>query len=379
MGGIGTGIRDNSTIIFTNPASYSSVDTNSFIFDFGMDFGINFISNGTSHYSSNDMNFDHFMIALPIAKGFGIAAGILPVSNGYFNIADTTLKGDAGYDPVTGEYTEYHIGSGNLSSFFVGSGINLTKHISAGINMSLLFGQIARTNEFVFSDLTHEYHDDISETLRLSGINLEYGLQYFTPIKKDYFLNAGLSFSAAKNCKSDYQKLTMRFTSSSISDTIAYVSDDSTKAYLPGTLRLGISFGKKNKLTAGFDYVSTKWSEAKFHGSEGYVSNTQAFLFGVEYIPDKFSNYSFMKRIEYRVGGHVEDNYLMLNGHQVKEWGASAGFGIPLRKSLSKANFFFDFTRKSLSTTAYSHYENYFTMGASLNFYDLWFIKRKYD
>jgi hypothetical protein len=82
------------------------------------------------------------------------------------------------------------------------------------------------------------------------------------------------------------------------------------------------------------------------------------------------------------MGGHVGDNYLVLNGKQVKEWGASLGFGIPLRRSYSpysKTNIFFDFTRKSLETTAFSHYENYFTMGASLNFYDYWFIKRKFE
>jgi hypothetical protein len=383
MGGIGTAIRDNSTICYTNPASFSSLDTNSFVFDFGMDYGINIISDGTSYHKSDDMNFDHFMIGFPITKGLGVAAGILPLSNGYYSISETVAKGDPGYDAVTGGYTGYHIGGGNLSNVFLGSGINLTKNISAGINLSLLFGQISRANEFVFADFYNEYHDNISEALRLTGINLEYGLQYSAPIKKDYFFNAGLSYSAAKHCKSNYEKLSMRFTSSSVTDTLAYISDDTSKAYLPGTLRLGISFGKRNKLTAGFDYVATNWSNAKFHGSDGYASNTRAFLFGVEYIPDKYSNYSFMKRIEYRMGGHVEDNYLVLNGQQVKEWGASLGFGIPLRRSgigaLSKTNIFFDFTRKSYETTSVSHYENYFTMGASLNFYDFWFVKRKYD
>jgi len=379
MGGIGTAIRDNNTIFYTNPASFSSLDTNSFIFDFGMDYGLNVISDGTARHTSDDMNFDHFMIGFPITKGFGFAAGILPLSNGYYKISETVAEGDPGYDPITGGYTGYHVGGGNLTNVFLGSGINLTKNISAGINMSLLFGEISRTNEFVFDDYYNVYHDNNTETLHLSGISLEYGLQYSTPIKKDYFFNAGLSYSSGKHCKSNYEDLSFRFTSSAVTDTLYYVVDNTSKAYLPGTLRLGISFGKKNKLTAGLDYVATNWSNAKFHGSDGYLSDTRAILCGVEFIPDKFSNYSFVKRIEYRVGGHIEDNYLALNGKQVKEWGASLGFGIPLRRTFSKTNIFFDFTRKSLETTAYSHYENYFTMGASLNFYDFWFVKRKYE
>jgi hypothetical protein len=376
MGGVGTAIRDNNNIFHTNPASFSSLDTNSFVFDFGMDYGVNVITDGTSHYKSDDMNFDHFMIGFPITKGLGVAAGILPLSNGYYNISEIIPE-----DPLTGtgEYTAYHVGNGNMTNVFLGSGIKLTKNISAGINMSLLFGQISRTNEFVFTDYYNVYHDDNIETLHLSGINLEYGLQYTLPLKNNYFFNAGVSYSAGKHCKSEYSNFSFRFTSSNVTDSISYTVDTTSKAFIPGTLRLGIAFGKKNKFTAGLDYVATKWTDANFHGSGNNLGDTKAILFGVEYIPDKFSNYSFLKRIEYRVGGHVEDNYLVWNGQQVKEWGASLGFGIPLRRSLSKTNFFLDFTRKSLATSSYSHYENYFTMGASLNFYDFWFVKRRYD
>jgi hypothetical protein len=379
MGGISTAIRDNNTICHTNPASFSSIDTISFIFDFGMDYGINIISDGISRYKSDDMNFAHFMIGFPITRGLGVAAGILPLSNGYYNMSETVTKNDLNYDPLAGEYTAYHVGNGNLSNVFVGSGINLTKNISAGINMSLLFGQINRINQYIFTDYANVYHNNSSESLRLFGVNLEYGLQLNVPIKKNYFVNAGFSFSSGKYCKSDYENLVVKFTSSSVTDTLAFSEDNTSKAYLPGTLRAGISFGKKNKLTGGLDYVATKWSDAKIPGANNYLKNTQAILFGVEYIPDKYSNYSYLKRIEYRAGGHVEDNYVVLNGQQVKEWGASLGFGIPLPRSNSKTNIFFDYTKKSVATSAYSHYENYFTMGISLNFYDFWFVKRKYN
>ena len=72
MGGIGIGMRDNSSIYFANPASYSSLDTNSFIFDFGLDYGMNVtLSDGENHYTSDDMNFDHLLMGFPLAKGLG--------------------------------------------------------------------------------------------------------------------------------------------------------------------------------------------------------------------------------------------------------------------------------------------------------------------
>ena len=245
--------------------------------------------------------------------------------------------------------------------------------------MTLLFGSIKRFNEFDFTKDLNVFNTVINEKLQLTGIGVDLGLQYSARLKNNYFLNAGASWSPGNKCKSQYESIAYRFNYYGISDTLFSIVDDSTKAHLPGTLRLGLSFGKNNKFTTGIDFLYTNWSNAKFHGSDGYVANTKALLIGAEYIPDKFSNYSFLKRIEYRIGGHIEDNYLVLKGKQIKEFGASIGFGIPMRRSMSKTNFFFDYTKKSWKGGDIVHFENYFTMGLSLNLHDFWFLKRKYD
>ncbi|MGA1978384.1 MAG: hypothetical protein ABSG89_11085 [Bacteroidales bacterium] len=379
MGGVSTAMRDNNTIYFTNPASYSSIDTNSFVFDFGMSYSFNIISDGSSNFATGDFNFNHLLLGFPVSKRIGVAMGVVPFSNSYYKVGETVEAGDPGYDAVTEGYTAYHYGTGNLSNVFLGTGVKLTKNFSAGINMSFLYGSIKRSNEFVFDDYYHEYHDDITETIGLNGIGLDYGLQYTGTIKTDYFINAGISYSSGKNCISKYNLLTAKFTASSTTDTLALITDDSTKAYIPGILRMGISFGKKNMLTVGIDYVITDWSKATFHGSTGTIADTRTLLFGIEYIPDKFSNYSFFKRVEYRIGGHVESNYVVLDGHQAQEWGASMGLGIPMGHNFSKTNIFIDYTRRSFPSSGFNYYENYFSIGASINLYDWWFLKRKYE
>jgi hypothetical protein len=379
MGRTGTAFRDNSSIYYTNPASYSSLDTNSFIFDFGLDYGINYLTADTSHYKSDDMNFDHLIMGFPIAKGWGIATGVITMSNGYYKISESMKQGDTGYDPLTGEYVGYHAGSGGLTNFFLGTGVNITKNFSVGINMTLLFGSIKRVNEYDFADFYHFYNDKVTQQLQLSGMNLDYGIQYAIPLKKDYYFNAGASFSSGKYYKSKYESITSRFSAFGYTETLSSASNDTTKAYLPGTLRMGIAFGKQYKFVLGLDYVMTNWSNAKFQGSDNYVGDTRSLLFGAEYIPDKFSNYNFLKRVEYRIGGHLDNNYLIINDKQVKEYGLSVGLGIPMRRSLSKTNIFFDYTRKSIGVGTISLHEDYLTMGISLNLYDLWFIKRKYE
>jgi hypothetical protein len=90
-------------------------------------------------------------------------------------------------------------------------------------------------------------------------------------------------------------------------------------------------------------------------------------------------NYSMMKRLEYRAGAHFGDTYLIIHDEQVKEYGFSAGIGIPMRRTYSRTNIFFDYTRFDGSGAGSVHIEKYYTMGISLNLYDTWFIKRKYN
>ena len=148
--------------------------------------------------------------------------------------------------------------------------------------------------------------------------------------------------------------------------------------YIPGTMRAGIAFGKLNKLTAGIDFLTTNWSEARIPGSTG-TKDSHTLIFGVEYTPERYSNLSRLKRLDYRLGGHIGNSYVSYNGTQVKESGISAGFGIPIMRTLSEVNIFFDYTIRYGSASAGLHNEKYFTVGASLNIFDRWFLRPKYD
>lgn len=380
MGGTGIGLRDNNTIYYGNPASYSSLDTNSFVFDFGIDYSINILKDKTSKYSSDDLNFDHFLIGFPLGKRWGFATGLVPYSNGYYNLSNTIKEGDPDYNPITGEVNILHKGYGGLTNFFLGTGVNFTKNISFGINLTALFGQIGRNNQFDLTDYSNVFNEKSIEYLQINGIGVDYGIQYTGKLKNYHFINVGVSFTNAKNYNSNYQKLTEKYTSYYVPpyspDTLEYVnihSKDSTR--FPETTRLGVSFGKKDKFVAALDFISSNWNKARIIGSNGYLASARSLLFGFEFIPDKFSNYGYFNRVEYRVGAHLSDNYLVINGAQIKEIGVSCGLGLSMRRSLSKTNLFFDFTRKNGSFNKGLHNENYYIIGVSLNLYDYWFLK----
>jgi hypothetical protein len=382
MGGVSTAMRDNTSIFFLNPASYSSLDTISFVFDFGLDYGKNYISGTSSKFSSDDINFHHLIMGLPISKGWGFAVGIIPFSSGYYNITGEVTTTSPDYNPNVGEYKIVHSGTGGISKIFLGTGVRILRNLSLGANLTILTGQIDRANQFVFSSSTDFYstfHNDSQEHLELKGLGFDYGLQYTIPLKKNYFINLGVSLSSNSNYNTKYNQLSMKYTAYGVSDTVSYTSNNSAKTYIPGTLRAGISFGKQNKFSTALDFVTTKWSAARIPGTSGYAADTKSLLFGAEFIPDKFSNYSYLSRVQYRIGGHIGDNYLIINGEQLKEYGASVGLGVPLPRTQSVANIYFDFTRRTGSLSNTMHREDYISVGFSLNLYDNWFLKRKYD
>jgi hypothetical protein len=379
MGGIGIGMRSNSSIYFANPASYASIDTISFIFDIGLDYGIVKLSDGVNHFTSDDMNFDHLLMGFPIIKGLGVAVGIVPLSSGYYQLSQSVKKADADYDPVVGPYTSVHVGDGGLNNLFLGTGLKINKNFSFGVNMTLLFGDLRRSYLVSFDDYNNVYNNNATEKLELHGINFNYGFHYTAHLKNNYFLNAGVSFCDPKYYNTNYQQLSYRYTAYGSRDTISFIADDTTKTFIPGTLGLGFVIGKINKFSAGFDYLMTNWSGAKMPGAGSYAADSRSYRFGIEYIPDKYSNYSLVKRLEYRAGAHFGNTYLVIHDEQVKQHGFSLGLGLPMRRSFSRTNIYFDYTRYDGSGAGIIHIEKYYTMGISLNMYDNWFMKRKYD
>ena len=111
-----------------------------------------FCPNGTSKYSSDDINFHHLIMGFPIAKGFGVAVGFVPMSSGYYEMSQTVTSKDDIYDPMVGPYQAVHGGTGSISKFFVGTGLKITKNLSIGVNMIILSGELNRRNEFILSD-----------------------------------------------------------------------------------------------------------------------------------------------------------------------------------------------------------------------------------
>ncbi len=385
MGGLSVVLRDNSSFSFTNPASYSAADTNSFLFDFGMEYGLGQLSDGQIKRSSDDLNFHHLAIMFPITKGWGFGLGVVPVSNGYYNISQPITEGHPLYDPIAGDLLITHRGEGSFTKAFAGTGFHIARGLSAGLNAGFLFGEIERFNEYAYVSDNNLFDSRMQEKLSLRGIGLEAGLQYLHELNDDRFVIIGASYRFQNSVASDHSSMFVRFASGFAApgvpyayDTLSYSDIEGGEAILPQRFSGGVGFGIRNRLMAGVDFHYSDWTQAEIMGNPGSLAPKRGINAGLEYIPDRFALQGVFNRMEYRLGGRLTESYIAIGDEQVNEFGITFGVGIPIRRSWSKANFYVDYSRRGATRNGL-HIENLLTFGLSVNLYDYWFIQRRYD
>ena len=375
MGGISSGIRDNLTLNYLTPSSYSSTDTASFLFDFGIDYTVAGMKGDDLRYKSQDVTFSHLMMGFPIMKGWGVAAAIMPYANGSYDIGYRT-EGSG----VTGSLYEHHFGSGGYQKALLGTGIRIFPFISAGANVFYMFGEEIRLNDFVFTGDNNYYSTRKQGVSAMRGVGYDASIQLMLNLSGGRFINAGVTYTPGYDLKTDNEDIIFRYSTISYTpysiDTLSF-GELSTTSRMPGSLRAGFSLGKTDKLTAGADIVYTRWTKASLPGTYGTYNDALSLHAGAEYVPEKYSNYSFFDRVEYRIGCRYGESYTLFGGEELKEYGITFGTGIPMKRSRSRISLSVDLSTRGGNGNLPQ--ETRVSVGASLNLYDYWFLKRQYD
>ena len=78
----------------------------------------------------------------------------------------------------------------------------------------------------------------------------------------------------------------------------------------------------------------------------------------------------------YRLGACYTDDYLLINGNSVKEYGVSCGVGFPTPEGKTMVNLGLEWKRRHTAPVALIG-ENYFNITLGVNFNEVWFFKRK--
>lgn len=382
MGGSGIALRSNILINYLNPASYTAIDTMSFMFDFG-------IRASHTQYETNDlstslrnMNIDHLGIGFGITPWWGASVGVSPYSSMGYNIIDQTS------DPDIGLIDYYYKGSGGLNRFYMGTAFTIFKHLSLGVNMSTLFGYLQNTQSVNFpsNDYTSSSYQD--SRLVIHGIIFNLGAQYHQVFNDKYFINVGVVYDNKTSLKSEQTLIYQNFfpgSAFSLNDSTVISpqfeldrTENKGEVIYPSRFGGGVSFGLWKQLVISGDFEVQNWSESRILERNDSLTNSSTFNMGFEYTPDHDALRGYFKRVHYRLGGYYTNSYLSIHGEQIQDYGITFGVGLPFRGTNTTFNLGMVLgQRGTLNNNLIM--ENYGIINLSFTLHDFWFFKRKFD
>lgn len=369
MGRTGIAFSSPAYLNNVNPASYHTIDSVSFFFDFGM-FG-NFVKYRTSSSPSQfgkDINISNLAIGFSITNNWSSSIGIAPFSSVGYKIQ--TQK------PIVGSPNEFYdldiTGNGGLNQFYWNNSYELFDHLSLGVNVTYLFGGI----ESVETTKTALSSGDVilKETSYLKRLYADFGFQwYFSPVK-NWDLTIGGIFGPQHRIK---KKSTFSLTQGSQSDNEEETTDEGTFKF-PMYIGGGITAVYKNSLTVSADYIYSDWSSSDKGTSNFSYRSNNSYRLGIQMIPGRFSQLGYFGGVAYRAGAYYEESYLEINKMLIPDYGFTAGLGFPFLQNRTSLNVSYNYGIKGTLDNNLVK-ERYQTIMFSLTMHDWWFLKRKID
>ncbi len=361
MGGIGIAFRSRYSLNTLNPASYTGIDSLSFIFEAGI-FGkyTQYKTNAEtqSHY---DANLRYLAMGCRITRWWQTSFGFMPYSSVGYTI--NTI------DFVEGElsvYNKIYQGSGGINQFYWGHSLKLGKNLGLGMNISYYLGIIEHSETGTTADGSITYA--ITKLCNVSTVQLDYGAQY-TFRHKDLELTLGAIYANRKELS------TTNEASIEFEDEIISLDETDEVFKIPRKYGFGLALDKGHRFRAGFDYERKEWGNLNsFENPLLKTRDGERFSMGVEYTPNKGYHNEGWKRMFFRLGGNYNKSYLIIDKIPLDAHSLVFGVGIPLRKELSMVNLSLE--AGQMGTTSKNLFlENYLLMHVNFTLHDKWFLK----
>lgn len=363
MGGVGIGLRSSKQVNPMNPASYSCMDSMTFLFDFGASTQLSWYNDGTNKQNNVNGNVEYMAMQFPLHRRIAMSAGLLPYSHVGYDFRNINTSGEQ-------VYQETFTGTGGLNQLYAGLSMDIwKKRLSIGANINYMFGSISHQaiTQYSSSNATNVRNQ---KEYKFSDVTFDIGLQYTHLLSKTEHFVLGLTYAPKKRLNNDTYEIIE--SSESVIDTITGRSFDTPTGY-----GIGLSYTKNNKWIIAADFSYQEWKKAMFEGKSDGFKNRSKVNAGFEYIPNLYSR-PFLNRVRYRMGVSYSDSYIQVNGNGYKEYGATVGFGFPISDARSFINVSFEYMKISPNAKVMID-ENYLKMTLSYTFNEYWFFKRKVD
>lgn len=356
MGGVSAAMRSSRYINSSQPASYTACDTTSFLFDVAAGVMWTNYSDAAGQRNMLNGNLQYVSVAFPIWKQWiAFSGGVLPYSSmGYAFQALDTVGGHP--------YSVTYAGQGGISQAYGGLSFNICNWVALGVNCYYMFGNVANTTLLTF-DESQITASQMYKQMNVNSWRFRYGLQLFHTFADKHTVVLGGTFENKMPLRSKYIQYE---TYSEDSVTV-----QSTGFEVPMSYSAGVSYSYANRLTVSADYSFQGWKDVCYFGQSNMLADRQRISFGVEYRHNPMGH-KYAQRVFWRAGCSVVNSYVSVSGKM--DFSVTAGFGLPLRTSLSMVNVGLEYQRRN-SMSNLSENCLLLTVDAAIN--ENWFFKRK--
>lgn len=363
MGGLGYALRSHRFVNLKNPASFSTADTLTMLFEAGFSMqNVNF-KEGNKRINAKNASFDYVAMQFRLCKGLGMSAGFLPYSNVGYSFSTTSSQG-------TNEvHSETYNGTGGLYQPYIGLGWKPFSWIAAGVTGSYIYGDITHQ---VVSEFANSTNRSKTYNAIIRNYKVDFGVQFMSKLAAKHHLTLGATYSLGHDMNA---KATLTETTSDATNETSIPSG----FVLPNTYGGGFAYKYDDQWTIGADYTYEQWSAATFFDAISTGTDRSKISIGVEYSPKELSK-NLLKMMNYRAGIHYAQPYTRINGHEgCDEYGISAGVSVPFYNNnnsyshgtLHISGQFIHLRPRSAGLIT----ENYLRINIGITFNESWFMK----
>ena len=367
MGGLGYGLRSSGQINALNPASYTAIDSLTFMMELGVSGKVQGLHTDAGQFNRVSGMLDYVAFQMPVTRWMALSFGLNPRSTvGYDYQVNQQLDTRERTDSVRAQ--QDYSGDGGVSQVYLGLSFDILDRVALGVNAHYLFGELEHTRRVSFPEEDLYLPTDQTTTLKVSSFTVDFGLQYHQPLRKgkdELMVGAAYALKLPMN----FRGHTVTYTN----DTVA--TAEVTGFEFPQTVGAGVAYRWADRLTVGLDYEWKDFSHALFYNTTDTLVTRSRVALGAEYVHDVLSK-KYYERIRFRAGVSYANSYVRVNGFSYGQWTVTLGLGFPLPSTKTVLNVHFEYGHAgSLQQTLLV--DQYFRFGLGVSLNELWFVKRK--
>ncbi|MEN8121097.1 MAG: hypothetical protein ABFS35_12150 [Bacteroidota bacterium] len=375
MGGLSSPLYSPFHLNPGNPASYTALGPNSFIFEIGATAKYFMLKTPNDTYDDFGANFSYLAIGFPITKWWKSGLGIVPLTSIGYNIEQIV---EMEYDGS--EVINYYSGEGGITNFYFDNSFKLLKSLSVGFKLGYVFGPLIYNKTSVSVNQASTSYLIRQDKANINAFTYKTGIHFHRNLTENLFVNIGATYGLNSDLDAKEHLLitnVVMINGNELTDTITDKIINGGVLQMPQLYTFGASVLLNKKLELGIDYSKTLWSESKYFDNEQNLADQEEFSFGAEYTPD-LSAVSYWKTIRYRLGANFLKSYLLYEGIQLRSYGVSFGMGLPVKRTPSVMNFALSYNKRYIPGIDILT-ENYIEFQFNMSLHAIWFKKRVWE